>query len=119
MTQKQQGESKKVETYEVNGVTYVPMDWVDANYILKPVSQGENIMAEWIDDYKKLIVARGIEISAHGILVIRDFIRQNFVPKGEVEKLRKEFDPETDVKELIDPLGVDGYNKAIDDILKL
>ena len=33
------------------------------------------IKQNWEEDYKKIIVTRGIEISAQGIFVIRDFIR--------------------------------------------
>jgi len=47
----------------------------------------EELKKEWIDDYKKLIVSRGIEISAQGIFIIRDFI--NFLLAKQQEEFVK------------------------------
>lgn len=56
---------------------------------------------DWEEAYKKLLVHRGIEISGHGILVIRDFIRetrlsafQEGLVAGRLETKRKELPKE-------------------------
>lgn len=36
---------------------------------------------------------------------------------SKIENMKKEFDPETKMVELIDPSGVNGYNLAIKDII--
>ncbi len=76
----------------------------------------KNWTKEFYRQFPSLIHYQGADERKRVIKFIEKLLSQK---AQEVEKLKKEYNPDTTERLFIDPVAVDGYNQACDDIVAL